>query len=259
MRDVFAGWARGIVDCGHGRDANEAHGQRRADDALPRAPARAMKRALPSDYDTNPERWQMATAAAAGDVHQSVAERIRGLGLSPVIDVGSGQGRLGELLWPEIPYLGVDVSPQQVAHTAQPVALADACHLPVRSESAGAVAALWMLYHLDEPLLAIREAHRILKPGGLFFACSNRRDDSPEVRPSREATTFDAEEAPEIVRTVFDDVGVHIWDAPMLTLADREAVRRYLIGGMRNPALADGIQTPVTVTKRGCLVWGRKH
>jgi len=216
-------------------------------------------RALPSDYDTNPERWQIATSGAAGDVHESVAERILAHGLYPVVDVGSGQGRLGELLGPGVAYLGIDSSPRQVAHSIGSVALADACHLPIRDQSAGAVAALWMLYHLEEPLLAIREAHRVLKRGGLFFACSNRRDDSPEIRPPRQATTFDAEEAPEVVGQVFDDVGVHTWDAPMFTLPDRAAVRRYLVGRMMDPAFADEIETPVAVTKRGCLVWGRKR
>ena len=144
-------------------------------------------------------------------------------------------------------------------HTALPVVLGNATHLPIRSESAGAVAALWMLYHLDDPSVAISEGHRVLKPGGLFFACTTRRDDSPEIPPQRQPTTFDAEEAADIVGAVFDDVGVHTWDAPMFTLENREAVRRYLTGRMIDPDHADAIETPVTVTKRGSLLWGTKH
>jgi SAM-dependent methyltransferase len=137
--------------------------------------------------------------------------------------------------------------------------MADANVLPIRDGSVGAVTALWMLYHLDDPVVAIREAHRVLKPGGLFVASTSRRDDSPEVQPAQEATTFDSEEAPSIVRQVFDDVDVESWDAPMLTLPDLDAVRLYLTSRLADPALADNVQTPVTVTKRGCVVWGRKH
>jgi hypothetical protein len=79
------------------------------------------------------------------------------------------------------------------------------------------------------------------------------------VQPPDEPSTFDAEDAPEIVGSVFGDIEVETWDEPMLTLADRDAVRRYLRSRMADPALADNVETPVRVTKRGCIVWGRKH
>ena len=222
-----------------------------------------MKRphALPCDYDTNPERWtrRPAAAKAAGDVHEIVADRIRQENLSPVVDVGSGHGRLGDLLGEAVPYLGLDRSLGQVSRSTQPAALADATRLPIRDESAGAVAALWMLYHLDEPVEAIREAHRVLRPGGLFVASTSRRDDSPEVEPPQVQTTFDAEEAPAIVGEVFGEVEVQSWDRPMFTLPDRDSVREYLLSRMADPVLADNVETPVTITKRGCLVWGRKR
>jgi SAM-dependent methyltransferase len=216
--------------------------------------------ALPCDYDTNPERWMRrpAEALAAGDVHEFASARIVAEGLSPVIDVGSGHGRLGDLLRGEARYVGVDISPGQISRSTQPVVLADATRLPFRDESAGTVAALWMLYHVADPILVIREAHRVLRPGGLFVASTSRRDDSPEVQPPSEPTTFDAEEAPAIVGDVFAEIEVETWDAPMFTLPDRDSVREYLISRMADPALADKVETPVTVTKRGCIVCGRK-
>jgi SAM-dependent methyltransferase len=217
--------------------------------------------ALPCDYDTNPERWtrRPEAAKAAGDVHEIVADRIRQHGSSPVIDFGSGHGRLGDLLGADVPYLGIDRSPCQISRSTQPAALADATQLPIRDESAGAVAALWMLYHLREPVQAIREAHRVLRPGGLFVASTSRRDDSPEVQPPQAPTTFDAEEAPAIVGEVFGKVEMQTWDRPMFTLPDRDSVREYLLSRMADPVLADNVETPVTITKRGCLVWGRKR
>ena len=217
--------------------------------------------ALPSDYDTNPNRWanRPPEAVALGDVHPGIAARIVAEGLSPVIDVGSGHGRLGDELKDRARYLGIERSITQIARSTHPVLMADADHLPIRDESAGAVAALWMLYHLDDPIVAIREAHRVLKPGGVFVASTNWRDDSPEVQPMQDATTFDAEEAPAIVGHVFADIEVETWDAPMLTLPDSDSVRLYLTSRMADPALADNVKTPVTVTKRGSIVWGRKR
>ncbi len=216
--------------------------------------------ALPCDYDTNPERWirRPAEARAAGDVHEGVTARILAEGLSPVIDVGSGHGRLGDLLGSGVRYLSIDLSPAQISRSTRPVVMADGQDLPVRDDSAGAVAALWMLYHIEDPLVVIREAYRVLRRGGLFVASTIRRDDSPEVEPSSEPTTFDAEEAPAIVGAVFAEIEVEAWDAPMFTLPDRDSVREYLTQRLADPALADNIETPVTITKRGCLVWGRK-
>jgi SAM-dependent methyltransferase len=218
-------------------------------------------RGLPCDYDKNPKRWvnRPPEVLALGDVHPGVAERIVSARLSPVIDVGSGHGRLGDELRGRVDYLGIEISPSQISRSTQPVVMADATHLPVGNGRAGAVAALWMLYHLDDPVASISEAHRILRPGGLFVASTTRRDDSPEVQPMQAPTTFDAEEALEIVAEVFEDVEVEAWDAPMFTLPDRDAVRLYLTSRLADPTFADGVETPVTVTKRGCLVWARKQ
>ena len=218
-------------------------------------------RGLPCDYDTNPERWakRPPEVVALGDVHGPIAERILAERLSPVIDLGSGYGRLGDELKGGARYVGIEMSPEQISRSTQPVVMGDANRLPIRDESAGAVVALWMLYHLDDPIVAIREANRVLKPGGLFVASTSRRDDSPEVQPTQDPSTFDSEEAPDIVGEVFDEVEVETWDAPMLTLPDRDAVRLYLTSRMADPTLAGNVETPVTITKRGCLVWGRKH
>ena len=218
-------------------------------------------RGLPCDYDTNPSRWanRPPEVEATGDVHPGIAERILTERLSPVIDVGSGWGRLGEHLRVGAQYLGVEMSQTQITRTKLPVVMGDANHLPIQSDSAGVVASLYMLYHLDEPLNAIREAHRVLKPGGLFVACSPARNDSPEVQPEQEPSTFDAEDAPAMVGQVFDDVEVDAWDAPMLTFGTRDALRLYLTSRCADPTLADNVALPVTVTKRGCIVWGRKR
>jgi len=57
-------------------------------------------------------------------------------------------------------------------------------------------------------------------------------------------------------------VEVERWDAPLLDLPTREAVRDYLIGkGVeqgRARTAAAGAEVPLSVTKRGALAFARK-
>jgi hypothetical protein len=55
---------------------------------------------------------------------------------------------------------------------------------------------------------------------------------------------------------------VERWDAPLVRLPDREAVRDYLVGkgvepGRAEAAAADA-DAPLDVTKRGSLVYARR-
>ncbi len=93
---------------------------------------------------------------------------------------------------------------------------ADARRLPLADEAFDTVAALWMLYHLDRPENAIREARRVLRPGGVFLTCTSARTTDPELCDGYPATTLDAEEAPEIVADAFGTCALEVdrWDAP---------------------------------------------
>jgi hypothetical protein len=69
--------------------------------------------------------------------------------------------------------------------------------------------------------------------------------------------------ARDIVHTEFDVVEVEHWDAPMIRLPDERALVLFLRGrglsddGARRAAAR--LTTPLRVTKRGCLVWGRRR
>lgn len=200
------------------------------------------------------QRW-----STVGDVHAPVAERLRAEGLAPVLDVGCGDGELsrhGVAGW-----IGLDVRRSLGA-----TVVGDAASLPVADGSCGAVVALWSLYHLEQPEVAVAEAHRVLHPEGLFAACTTSRADSPELHAwfdPPEPTTFDAEEAPAIIGSIFGDtVEVEAWDGPFIRLPDRAAVAEYLLGrgasSDRAAEVAAEVPLPFTITKRGVLVWARR-
>ena len=217
--------------------------------------------ALPSDYDSDPGRWRSCdrNVQAFGDVHAPVARRIVDEDLAPVLDVGGGQGHLGSLLPAGWPSIVVDLSPAQLADAPHPKVRADALHLPFRDRYAGAVTALWMLYHLDDPALAVAEAARALRPGGLFVASTSSRSNDPELTDGYPPRPFDAEEAPDIVAAVFGDVQVDRWDGPMTHLPDRDAVLRYCRFHSLHRDAADRVTPPVWLTKRGCIVYASKQ
>jgi SAM-dependent methyltransferase len=228
--------------------------------------------AFPKDYDTDGARFAVARESATrwstiGDVHRDVAERIQREGLTPVLDIGCGDGALRVELQPGWSWIGLDENEALLRAAGRPCAQADAVQCPIRDETCGAAAALWMLYHFDEPRDVIREAHRMLRPGGLFVACTTARDDSPELHPffgPPDPTPFDAEEAVEILSSVFGATRVEEirWDGPFTVLPDRAAIETYLRGrGISTGAaaeVADALETPFVVTKRGVLVWARK-
>lgn len=214
---------------------------------------------MPADYDTDPGRWRSHDRRwVDADPFGDLAARIVRDGARPVLDVGGGTGALGRALPPGWPTVLLDRSLVQLGDAQGPRVCADALKLPVASSSMGAVAMLWMLYHLDHPARAIGEARRVLREGGLFVAATASRTSDPELTDGYAPTTFDAEEAPEIVSAVFGDVEVVSWDTPLVTLADREAVLAFCRSHFLPASCADRVDPPVTLTKRGCFVLAQK-
>lgn len=229
-------------------------------------------RALPLDYDHDPDRFRTGrdTALRYGvstDVHEPIAARLIAEGLRPVLDVGCGDGALGRpLLRAGVAWIGLDLSTTLLRDAPLPAVRADATRLPFPDASVGAVAMLYMLYHLADPGQAIAEAHRVLRPGGLLVTAAPSRHDSPELRhlmPPEPPSTFDAELAPELLGRQFASVEVDVWDGPYITLPDAEALRRYLVGkGVPRDLAAERPPTmsfPLPITKRGAIVYGRKE
>lgn len=90
-----------------------------------------------------------------------------------LLDVGCGTGWLAECF---DDYTGIDSSPEMVAAAAEygrEVQLGDVDEaLPFADASFDAVVLKDLLEHVADPVATVREARRVLKPGGLVFASS---------------------------------------------------------------------------------------
>jgi SAM-dependent methyltransferase len=141
----------------------------------------------------------------------------------------------------------------------RPVVLADMRALPFRDDVFSEVTHFWCLYHLEDPRVAVVEAKRVLKPRGRYFAATSARDNDPEIMPEGyPASTFDAEDAEEIVVSIFDSVAAERWDAQFFPLRTRKEVRAYCRHNFIPVERADTAEVPLWLTKRGVLIRARK-
>jgi SAM-dependent methyltransferase len=226
----------------------------------------------PFDYDRDPERFRLAGRVtrqhlvASRSLYQRLAGVLATVRPRWVLDVGCGEGALRAALpaplQPRV--VGLDASATMLSAHPPPVLQADAAALPFPAGVFDAAVAVNVLDHLADPAVAIGEVHRVLGPGGLLLAATTSRHDSPELaavwRPP--PSSFDAEDAPGLVASVFGQVHVDRWDGPLLRLPDRDAVRDYLVARFvpaeEASAGARRVATPVTLTKRGAVIYARR-
>ena len=198
----------------------------------------------------------------------AVVPRLVGAGVRRAIEVGSHWGPVAERLAPhgvETVCVELDAAVVRLAH--RPAVRATAASLPFAGASVDAVTALNVLYFLARPTEAVAEAHRVLRPGGIFVACTQMRDNDPELRevaPGWGAPgTFDGDNAEAVVRTVFEDAVAEPWDLVAYRLPDRDAIAEYLAVFYKLPEeearrRAATLAAPLTVTKRGVFLWANK-
>jgi SAM-dependent methyltransferase len=121
-----------------------------------------------------------------GDIFRTITRQLTAVETPrSVLDVGAGIGNwyaaIRQELGPEVSYTGVDQSQAMVSALAerfgsdtQATALqADATHLPWPDASFDWVGLHFMLYHVPDIAGALREADRVLKPGGVLSAATN--------------------------------------------------------------------------------------
>ncbi|MEU3454848.1 class I SAM-dependent methyltransferase [Micromonospora sp. NPDC006766] len=185
------------------------------------------------DYGTNPQGW-----------FDWLDERLPLAG--DVLEVGAGTGKL----WGHVDHLGrglnltlTDFSPamctQLLTIPGACVQQCDATNLPFSDASFDTVIANHMLYHLDDPVAALREFARVLRPGGRLAVAVNGRDHldelnaigsaigRPDVALGFNQNDATAETAPGWMASHFTDVSVERYPCD-LDIPTSEPILAYL-------------------------------
>ena len=130
-------------------------------------------------FKANAADWQRIRAlhVPEPDVERAILDLIGTEKLRTILDAGTGTGRMLELLAPHCERgIGIDISPEMLGIARDRLARAGAAHcqvrlgdiyrLPVAGRGVDAVIFHQVLHFVDDPQAALREALRVLKPGG---------------------------------------------------------------------------------------------
>jgi ubiquinone/menaquinone biosynthesis C-methylase UbiE len=134
--------------------------------------AQAYFRSHAGEWDTI-----RALHVAEGEVEAAVSAVLGPGPFDLLVDLGTGTGRILELFGPRFHRgLGLDLNPAMLAYARAKLARAGLAHaqvrqaniydLPLADQSADAVVMHLVLHFLSDPQRAIREAARVLAPGG---------------------------------------------------------------------------------------------
>jgi SAM-dependent methyltransferase len=157
-----------------------------------------------------------------------------------IADIGCGNGAyLAELARREVAsrVIGMDLSPGMLAAAsarsigAAALVNADATALPLRSASVDLALAMHMLYHVPDPLDAVRELRRVTRPGGTVVVGLNGAGHQEALQAAlmaagmpRPGERLRLDEGKALVRGVFTSVTRHDFAAPLYPPAEVVAV-----------------------------------
>jgi excisionase family DNA binding protein len=108
-------------------------------------------------------------------------------------DLGAGDGYLSRAVASEVDtVIAVDISEAMLDELSKKAEkqgiknirtiLGDGCDIPLSDNSTDVVCANMFLHHIDEPITAIKEMYRILKPGGRVFLADLKEHGNREFK-----------------------------------------------------------------------------
>ncbi len=210
----------------------------------------ATRRAL-WDSSAGPDPWELAFAA--------VSER----NPSRILEVGPGPGefseRLGRQLGAEV--VAVDISPRMVELARArgvDAQLGDVQQLPYPDGSFDCAVAAWMLYHVPDLDRGLTELARVLSPSGRLVAVTNSARNLWELwslfgTDAEREHAFSCEHGGALLATHFSRVD-RLDALGRVTIADRDAARRYVAASVTRPHLAERLPDDVWPLEATCSV-----
>jgi len=153
-----------------------------------------------------------------------------------VLEVGCGMGQFAERVSREVDaeLVAVDLAPRMVELACErgvDALVGDVQALPFADDEFSCAIANWMLYHVPDLDVAVRELARVLRPGGRLVAATLGEENLADLwqlvdypRPTR---TFTAENGAGVLGRHFSRVERRDVEAA-LVFPDRGAVQRYI-------------------------------
>jgi ubiquinone/menaquinone biosynthesis C-methylase UbiE/DNA-binding HxlR family transcriptional regulator len=145
-------------------------------------------------FDAHANEWDAMRSlhVAENAVEQAILRLLDGRALGHLLDIGTGTGRMVELLGPAATHVtALDRSPEmlrlarsRLARSPIPVDLVhgDFARLPITDESIGTVVLHQVLHYARAPEAVIAEIARVLSPGGIVLFVDFAPHDREELR-----------------------------------------------------------------------------
>lgn len=189
--------------------------------------------------------------AEGADAREVVFEAVAECEPRRVFEAGCGPGELSERIATELgaEVVAVDISPRMVelAKTrGLDARVGDVQQLPFDDGEFDCAVAAWMLFHVPDLDLGVRELARVLRPGGRLVAATNGAHHLEEVwalvgEPGVPASvSFRRETGAAVLEPHFAHVERRDVDG-WLTLRDADAVRSYISSSIVSGHLAERV------------------